>query len=99
MRPLALSGVPVTATAGTVASTVTLPALAAGILVMKNLGAVTAFVRFDGGTATATGAGRSYALLPGNSESISLSALVSSVSIVTASNTTDVQFQRADGGI
>lgn len=96
--PLSLVGAPVTGAATATASTITLTALPASVLIVKNLGSFT--VHFaTAGTATATGAGRSYAVMPGTSEAFSVSPALSSVSIITASGTSDVQCQLAEGGL
>lgn len=97
MRPLTYTGAPVTCDVTTTAQTFAQPTGGGSILVFKNIGTALAYVDLTGGTATASGAGRSLALLPGCAESVTLVNTMA-VSMIGAAATT-VQMCRAEGGL
>lgn len=97
MRPLSLIGTPLTYTAGIAASGGPLPT-GGEVLIVTNMGANAVHMALDGTVATAAGATRSYVILPGSAQTMTLSVSNVTVSIITGTGTSDVQFQRGTGG-
>lgn len=101
-KPADLVGTPVTGTAAATTSLVTLPVSAnANQMVMINDGTVRANVVFGADNtvvATAAGAAQGYKLLPGTTQTITLSNQMLYAAIISVSaTTTEIQFQRAIG--